>query len=71
MILYAGARGYLDKYPLEVLAKYEAGLYLFIEERYSQIFSELAEKEEITDELDALMTEALNTYDEEFKDTIK
>jgi len=70
-ILYAGARGFLDKYPLDVLAKYEAGLYPFIEERYSRIFSELAEKEEITDDLDASMTEALNTYDEEFKDTIK
>ncbi|MFC1816323.1 hypothetical protein ACFL0M_10375 [Thermodesulfobacteriota bacterium] len=34
-------------------------------------FSDLAEKKEISDDLNKLMTEALNAYDEEFKDTIK
>jgi len=45
-ILYAGTKGFLDNYPLDVLAKYEAGLYTFLEERYPQIFTELAEKGE-------------------------
>ncbi len=70
-ILYAGTKGFLDKYPVDVLGKYEAGLYPFIEDRYPQIFTEIAEKKEISDELDKVMTEALNAYDEEFKDTIK
>jgi F-type H+-transporting ATPase subunit alpha len=69
-ILYAGTRGFLDKYPIEVLGKYEAGLYPFIESKYPKVFSELAEKKEITDELDKLMADALTAYDEEFKDTI-
>jgi len=56
---------------VDVLAKYEAGLYGFIEDRYPQIFSELREKKEISAELDKLMAEALEAYDEEFKDTIK
>jgi F-type H+-transporting ATPase subunit alpha len=70
-ILYAGTKGFLDKYPVNVLEKYEAGLYSFIEDRYGQIFTEIAEKQEISEELDKVMTEALNAYDEEFKDTIK
>jgi len=70
-ILYAGTKGFLDKYPVNVLGKYEAGLYSFIEDRYPQIFTEIAEKQEISDDLDKVMTEALNAYDEEFKDTIK
>jgi F-type H+/Na+-transporting ATPase subunit alpha len=70
-ILYAGTKGFLDKYPVNVLEKYEAGLYSFIEDRYAQIFTEIAEKQEISEELDKVMTEALNAYDEEFKDTIK
>jgi F-type H+-transporting ATPase subunit alpha len=70
-ILYAGTKGFLDKYPVDVLEKYEAGLYSFIEDRYAQIFTEIAEKQEISEELDKIMTEALNAYDEEFKDTIK
>ncbi|MGD9335254.1 MAG: F0F1 ATP synthase subunit alpha [Desulfobacterales bacterium] len=70
-ILYAGTKGFLDKYPVNVLEKYEAGLYSFIEDRYAQIFTEISEKQEISEELDKVMTEALNAYDEEFKDTIK
>jgi F-type H+-transporting ATPase subunit alpha len=70
-ILFAGAKGYLDKYPVEVLGKYEAGLYPFIESKYPQIFSELAEKKVISDTLEKTMADALSAYDEEFKDTIK
>jgi F-type H+-transporting ATPase subunit alpha len=70
-LLYAGTKGFLDKYPVDVLGKYEAGLYPFIESKYPQIFSELAEKKEISDDLDKTMAKALAEYDEEFKDTIK
>jgi F-type H+-transporting ATPase subunit alpha len=70
-IIYAGTKGFLDKYPIEVVAKYEAGLYPFIESRFPELFTELADKKAITDDLDKLMTKALNEYDEEFKDTIK
>jgi F-type H+-transporting ATPase subunit alpha len=70
-ILFAGARGFLDKYPVDVLGKYEAGLYPFIESKYPQIFSELAEKKVISDALEKAMSDALSAYDEEFKDTIK
>jgi F-type H+-transporting ATPase subunit alpha len=70
-ILYAGTKGYLDEFPVDVLGKYEAGLYTFIEDRYPQIFSELKEKKEISGDLDKLMADAIKTYGEEFKDTIK
>ena len=70
-ILYAGTRGYLDALPVEVLAKYEAGLYKFIEDRFPQVFEGLKEKQEITDDLDKLLGEALTAYGDEFKDTIK
>ncbi|MBN1842321.1 MAG: F0F1 ATP synthase subunit alpha [Deltaproteobacteria bacterium] len=70
-IIYAGTKGFLDKYPLDVLGKYEAGLYPFMESKYPQIFSELAEKKAISDDLDKSMAKALAEYGEEFKDTIK
>jgi len=70
-ILYAGTRGYLDDYPVDVLEKYEAGLYTFIEDRFPQLFSSLDEKQEITDDIEKVMQETLNAYAEEFKDTIK
>ena len=70
-ILNAGTRGFLDTFPTDVVAKYEAGLYPFIEERFPKVFENLKKKQAIDDELDKLMTEALNAYNEEFKDTIK
>jgi F-type H+-transporting ATPase subunit alpha len=70
-ILKPGTKGFLDNYSIDVLAKYEAGLYPFIEDRYPAIFTELAEKQEITDDLDERMKQALEAYEEEFKDTIK
>ncbi|MGD8835576.1 MAG: F0F1 ATP synthase subunit alpha [Desulfobacteraceae bacterium] len=69
-ILFAGTRGFLDELPTDVVAKYEAGLYPFIEERFPKVFEVLAEKEAIDDNLEKLMTEALNAYGDEFKDTI-
>jgi F-type H+-transporting ATPase subunit alpha len=71
IILFAGTRGFLDEFPVEVLAKYEAGLYPFIESRHPEVFSGISEEKKITDDLDQLIQKALKEYGEEFKDTIK
>jgi F-type H+-transporting ATPase subunit alpha len=71
VILFAGTKGFLDQYPVEVLGKYEAGLYQFLDDRFPNVMKNIAEKREITEELDKQIRDALNAYDEEFKDTIK
>ncbi|MBS3756451.1 MAG: F0F1 ATP synthase subunit alpha [Desulfobacterales bacterium] len=71
LILYAGTHGFLDDLPTNVLARYESGLYEFIETRHPEILSGIAEKREITDDLDQKLQQALKEYGEEFKDTIK
>jgi F-type H+/Na+-transporting ATPase subunit alpha len=71
VILFAGTKGFLDKYPVDVLGKYEAGLYQFLDDRFPNVMKGIAEKREITEELDKQIRDALNAYDEEFKDTIK
>ncbi len=70
-IMFAGTKGFLDELPLIVLAKYEAGLYQFIESRYPQIFSGIAEEKKISDDMEQLLNKALAEYGDEFKDTIK
>ena len=70
-ILFAGTRGFLDDYPVEVVAKYEAGLFKFVDERYPQLFEGLQKEQAFTEELEKLAEEALKAYDEEFKDTIQ
>ena len=69
-VLFAGTRGYLDKYPREAVSKYEEGLYPFVENRFPEIFSGLKEKKEITKEIEGKLKQCLEAYDEEFKDTI-
>ncbi len=70
-ILYAGTKGYLDNYPTDVVAKYEAGLFQFIESKYPEILTDLKASEKFTDEIESKLDKALNEYGEEFKDTIK
>jgi F-type H+-transporting ATPase subunit alpha len=69
-ILFAGTRGFLDDYPVEVLAKYEAGLYQFLEDKHPQLLSGIAEKRQVTKELDEALTKAMEEYGSRFKDTI-
>ncbi|MBF0412021.1 MAG: F0F1 ATP synthase subunit alpha, partial [Desulfamplus sp.] len=70
LILYAGTRGYLDKYPKAALTKYEKGLYAFVENKFSDVLTSLADKKQITTEIEARMKTALEAYDEEFKETV-
>ena len=71
VILYAGTKGYLDKYPADVCAKYEAGLYPFVENRFPELYEGIKKERKITDDVEVIMKKALEAYDEEFKDTIK
>ena len=70
-ILYAGTKGFLDEFPADMVAKYESGMYKFIEDRYPQLFEGLKETKEWTDDLKKVADEALAAYSEEFRDTIK
>ena len=65
--IYAGTRGFLDKYPVEKLAAYEPQMLEFIEQKHPEIFAELEEKKEIGDELDGKMKKALSEFDEIFQ----
>ena len=62
-ILFAGTRGFLDKYPLDQLGDYEAQLYDFLETKHAGILSEIADKKDISDELEGRMKDALTEFD--------
>ncbi len=68
--LYAGTRGFLDKYPVEKTGAYEQQMLEFVEQKHSYIFDELTEKDEIGDELDEKMKKALTEFDEIFQATL-
>jgi F-type H+/Na+-transporting ATPase subunit alpha len=68
-IIYAGTRGFLDKYPVEVLGEYEKEFYSFMESKYSEILKEIQERKEITEDLDNRMKAALTDFDSVFQPT--
>ena len=62
MTLFAGTRGYLDKYPVSAVLDYERQMFEFIESKYADILTELREKKDISPELDQKMKDALNEF---------
>ena len=67
VILFAGTKGYIDKYPREAVDKYETGLYEFIDNRFPEIFTDLVEQQAITSDIEAKLKKALDAYAEEFQ----
>jgi F-type H+-transporting ATPase subunit alpha len=65
--IYAGTRGFLDKYPPEKAGEYEQQMLEFVAQKHPEIFEELSAKDEISDELDEKMTKALTEFDEIFQ----
>jgi F-type H+-transporting ATPase subunit alpha len=68
-ILFAGANGFLDKYPLEALDDYEKQLYEFMETKYADVLAEIADKQELSDELQDKMKDILTQFDDQFGPT--
>jgi F-type H+-transporting ATPase subunit alpha len=66
VIIYAGVNGFLDKYPTDVLERYESELNEFVDGRYPDLFKALEDKKEIDDDLDGRITKALEEFAEIF-----
>ncbi|MBW2621731.1 MAG: F0F1 ATP synthase subunit alpha [Deltaproteobacteria bacterium] len=67
VIIFAGTKGFADKYPVEAIADYESQLFEFVEGKYPEIFTELADKKEISDELDEKLRKVLTEFDDVFQ----
>ena len=65
--LYAGTRGYLDKYPLNAVHSFETQLFEFVENKYAGLLTEIAEKQVISDELDDKLKQVITEFDEIFQ----
>ncbi|NQT56737.1 MAG: F0F1 ATP synthase subunit alpha [Desulfobacteraceae bacterium] len=66
-ILFAGANGYLDEWPVEAVVDYEKQMLEFLESKYPEILSEIKEKDDISDNLDEKMRKALDEFKEVFQ----
>ncbi len=66
LIIYAGTNGFLDKYPVESLVRYEQELFAYVENNNPELFEKIAAEKQISDELKSQIEETLSKFDEVF-----
>ncbi len=69
MILFAGAFGFLDQWPVEGIAEYEKQMIEFMESKYGDLLREIKEKNIISDELEGRLKGALDEFKTVFQPT--
>jgi F-type H+/Na+-transporting ATPase subunit alpha len=65
-VLFAGTRGFIDKYEVEKVRIYEQQLLSFVESKHPAIMKEIEEKKVISPELEKKMKEVLTEFDSVF-----
>lgn len=60
LLIYAVTNGYVDRYPVEKIRKYEDELYVFFEANYPDILKAIKTRREITDDLRDKINQALD-----------
>lgn len=66
VILFAGTRGFIDKYEVEKVRVYEQQLLSFVESKYPDIMKEIEDKKIISPELEKKMKDMLTEFDSVF-----
>jgi F-type H+-transporting ATPase subunit alpha len=62
MTIFAGTNGYSDKIPLDRMVAWEAGLLRYLETSHPDIARDIREKKVLTDETQANLREAIQTF---------
>jgi F-type H+-transporting ATPase subunit alpha len=66
-ILFAGANGYLDEWPVEFVGEYETQMLEYVESKHSDILKDIKEKDDITEEVEEKLKKALDEFKEIFQ----
>jgi F-type H+-transporting ATPase subunit alpha len=66
VVLYAGVRGFIDKYPIEKIKEYEKQLLSFMSTKHQAVLDEIDEKQELKPDLDDKIKGVLTEFDSVF-----
>jgi F-type H+-transporting ATPase subunit alpha len=66
LIIYAGTNGFVDKLPVESLKEFEQELYRHVDEKHPDLWSDIREKREITDEIKKKLDKVLKKFVKNF-----
>ncbi|PKN27187.1 MAG: F0F1 ATP synthase subunit alpha [Deltaproteobacteria bacterium HGW-Deltaproteobacteria-21] len=67
MILFAGANGYLDEWPVETVSLYEKQMLDFMGSKHQDLLNEIKEKNTITPEMEGKLQKALDEFKSVFQ----
>ncbi len=66
VVLFAGTRGFLDKYEVEKIKEYEPQVLAYMKSKHQDIMQEIDDKKVISPELEQKIKEALTAFDSMF-----
>ncbi|MCX5798164.1 MAG: F0F1 ATP synthase subunit alpha, partial [Proteobacteria bacterium] len=66
VLLFAGANGYIDKYPESALKKYELEMINYIEDEHPDVLSDIKEKKQLEPSIEEKLNEALMLFQQKF-----
>jgi F-type H+-transporting ATPase subunit alpha len=66
VIIYAGTNGFIDSIPVDSIPQYEKDLFAHIDEKHPSLFSDLADKKEITAEIKTKLDTVLQAFSKNF-----
>ena len=66
MIIFAATKKYLIDIAVERIAEFESGLFEFIDTKYPEIFEKIRTEKKISDELDSMLSKAIEGFKENF-----
>jgi F-type H+-transporting ATPase subunit alpha len=66
LIIFVATQGYIDDLPTSALGRFEEELYKFIEQKHPSVFTDIAEKKALDDELKAKMKKAIEAFKKRF-----
>ncbi|HWP35095.1 MAG TPA: F0F1 ATP synthase subunit alpha [Thermodesulfobacteriota bacterium] len=67
VIIYAGTRGYVDRYPVESLGRYQEELVRFLKDRHPAVLQQIREKKVLDAEVEGALKQALEAFADVFK----
>ncbi len=67
VMIFAGTKGYLDDFPVDVIPEFERKLLSFVEKNNPGIFRKITEEKKISQDLENEISEVLKDFVDEFK----
>jgi F-type H+/Na+-transporting ATPase subunit alpha len=71
VIIYAGTQGYLDKFPVDSLQRYEQELYAVVDSTDKTLLADIAKKRVLDDDLKKRLKTVLDAHNAKFELTVK